>query len=404
MTDDQLNEPAADAAEVDAAPVDAAQADAAAADAAPVEAVSTHGDAADVAPVDAAPVQYGVGPFSLREVILVGVWLVAFVVSFFSTTSYVFSSVWTHGIDWILAIGVPTVAVFLLVLRRLSPTGIRRVGSLGIDQFASVAFSVGAVVWLQMLWWQVAVVVTGGGARTQGGLVVVAWVTTWVPWVEFVLLLAGVVLTVLAPLIPGLRDDFQHRPETVSHRIARLARPVSVRPRSTLSPVPAGSAAAAETAGPPAAEQVYADGTTAPAFAAPAAGVDAEAAPAAGVDAEARAADAAHQPASEPGDVSTGAEPTGDVSTGAEPTGDARTSATASDTDATTAVTPSAQQAFWALVPEERDVVDENGAPLFQVGPTAWALVIEDRGGSFLVRHDDGRTGVLADVSGVIRG
>ena len=64
----------------------------------------------------------------------------------------------------------------------------------------------------------------------------------------------------------------------------------------------------------------------------------------------------------------------------------------------------SAQQAFWALAPVERDVVDENGAPLFRIGPTAWALVIEDRGDSFVVRHEDGRIGYLTDVSGVTRG
>ena len=29
---------------------------------------------------------------------------------------------------------------------------------------------------------------------------------------------------------------------------------------------------------------------------------------------------------------------------------------------------------------EERDVVDEVGIPIFRIGPTAWALVIEDRG------------------------
>ena len=65
---------------------------------------------------------------------------------------------------------------------------------------------------------------------------------------------------------------------------------------------------------------------------------------------------------------------------------------------------PSASQAFWALAPVERDVVDENGVPLFTIGPTAWALVIEDRGDSFVVRHEDGRIGYLRDVSGVTRG
>jgi len=56
------------------------------------------------------------------------------------------------------------------------------------------------------------------------------------------------------------------------------------------------------------------------------------------------------------------------------------------------------------LAPVERDVVDESGAPLFRIGPTAWALVIEDRGDTFVVRHEDGRIGYLTDVSDVTRG
>jgi hypothetical protein len=268
-------------------------------------------------------VQYGVGPFSLREVVLAGVWLVAFIVSFFSTSDYVFSSVWTRGIDWILTIGVPTVAVFLLILRRLSPSGIRRVGSLGIDQFASVAFSVAAVIWLGQLWSQIAVAIAGG-----------PWVVTWVVWVEFILMLAGVVLTVFAALIPGAAEDFRGREETVAHRVARGARPVTTRPRPVR---------------PAVAQTTPSD-------------------------------DAAPTPA-EP----TAAEPATEIFT-------------------TTAASAPAQQAFWALVPEERDVVDEAGTPLFRIGPTAWALVIEDRGASFVVRHEDGRIGYLHDVSGVTRG
>lgn len=61
-------------------------------------------------------------------------------------------------------------------------------------------------------------------------------------------------------------------------------------------------------------------------------------------------------------------------------------------------------QPFWALAPVERDVVDENGTPLFRIGPTAWALVLEERGDVFVVRHDDGRVGYLLDTSGVTRG
>ncbi len=312
--------------------------------------------------------------------ILAGVWIVAFVVSFFSNSSYVFSSVWTHGIDWILAIGrADRWAVFLLVLRRLSPTGIRRVGSLGIDQFASVAFSVAAVVWLQMLWLQVAVVIAGGGVRSQTGIAVVSvpWVTTWVPWVELVLMLAGVVLTVFAPFIPGLSDDFRHRPETVSHRSARLARPVAPRPKPVLSPVPAHAFAPERTAPAAAAPAEAAQATVAPQATTPAEADDASATPSA-VDAAAAGDDV--------------------------PAGGGMSKEAASDQDATSAVPAASRQAFWALVPEERDVVDENGTALFRIGPTAWALVIEDRGSSYVVRHEDGRVGLLNDVSGVTRG
>ena len=89
--------------------------------------------------------EYGILGFTLRELLIVGFWLVSFLVSFFPLSGGI--SLWGIGIQWILPIGVPTVAVFLLVLRRFSPDGIRRVGSLGIDQFASVAFSVSACVW-----------------------------------------------------------------------------------------------------------------------------------------------------------------------------------------------------------------------------------------------------------------
>lgn len=61
-------------------------------------------------------------------------------------------------------------------------------------------------------------------------------------------------------------------------------------------------------------------------------------------------------------------------------------------------------QPFWALAHHERDVHDEQGNPAFRIGPTAWALVIEDRGSVFVIRHEDGRIGFLHDTSGVTRG
>lgn len=327
------------------------------------------------------PPQYGVGPFSIREVALAGVWLVAFVVSFFSVNVGRFESVWTSSILWILAIGVPTAAVFLIVLRRLSPQGIRRVGSLGIDQFASVAFSVAFVVWLQLIWETVEIAAETG-----------AWARTWVIWVEGVLMLAGVVLTVFAPLIAVLEEDFRGRPEVPAHRNARPIR--SITPRPPRAPRPSKAETSDFSSYAPAAVAYDPSGES---LAAPTAGV-----PDRSGD-SVRAGDPARTP--EPGVI---AEPDRTAETRAfEP-------AHSRDTfepvqEPTTTVEPAAEpaarhQAFWALVPEERDVVDEIGIPVFRIGPTAWALVIEDRGEAFVVRHEDGRIGYLHDVSGVTRG
>lgn len=305
-------------------------------------------DGPDAVDAAAAP-QYGVGPFSVREVALGGIALIALIVSFFPIYGGLGAgtSVWTGGIDWVLTVGVPVVAVFLLGLRRLSPQGIRRVGSLGIDQFASVAFSVSTVIWLGILW---SSFVTLGANRV--------FYATWVVWVEFILMLAGVLLTVFAPLFPTIGEDFRHRSEVPAHRFASPARPVVARPASA-RPAPAPRAEYAPVADPsPYAAEAAAYAATPTAYTAEAPVVDTF----------------AEQFASEPVVEQVAAEPA------------------------------PATQAFWALAPVERDVVDEYGTPVFRIGPTAWALVIEDRGDSFLVRHEDGRVGILTDVTGVTRG
>ena len=342
---------------------------------------STEPETVDTAPAEKP--QYGVGPFSVREVALVGVWLIAFVVSFFSIASeqamaqLLFGgSVWTNGLDWVLTIGLPTVAVFLIVLRRFSPDGIRRVGSLGIDQFASVAFSVSAVVWLTLLWRNVAVAVESS-----------VWIYGWVVWVEFFLMLAGVLLTVVAPFIPPLSEDFAGRREIAAHRNARPIRPVAPRPARERTPTAQtegsesgapGATGYAETGYP---DSVYADSPYT----------------------DTSYADTSY---TEPLNTDQGSAPQGS----AEP--DAWAPAHARDTfepveevsEITEYEPHPSHQAFWALAPEERDVQDERGVPIFRVGPTAWALVLEDRGEVFVVRHEDGRVGYLHDVSGVMRG
>ncbi|WP_238702442.1 hypothetical protein [Microbacterium caowuchunii] len=341
------------------------------------------------------PVQYGVGPFSIREVALVGIWVLAFLFSFFSLRAVDFASVWTSGLLWVLTIGVPTVAVFLIVLRRLSPQGIRRVGSLGIDQFASVAFSVAAMVWLQMVWDIIAF-----GAET--GL----WVHSWVPWAELVLMLAGVALTVFGPLLPVMRDDFIGRTEIPAHRNARplravAPRPLRERPRPAAHDAPAPDAAAVPAAvpatgathpeGAPYAGAPYADGTS-----------YGEGAPYAQSDPFAEGAPQSSE-ATEASDTSdTSAYDTGGFSAFVDQLqGDQSEPATEV---LSTPAPNDPMQPFWALSPVDRDVLDDSGAPLFTVGPTAWALVIEDRGEVFVIRHEDGRIGYLHDVTGVTRG
>jgi hypothetical protein len=361
------------------------------------------------------PPQYGVGPFSIREVALAGTWLVAFVVSFFPIYGDlgVGPSVWSSGIDWVLTVGVPTVAVFLIVLRRLSPQGIRRVGSLGIDQFASVAFSVATVLWLTIIWNSFIQLASGR-----------AFLGTWVVWVEFFLMLAGVFLTVLAPFIAPFAQDFRGRPEVPAHRNARPVLPISARP-AFVRPEPAADEYAPYADSGNADDNAYG---AAPAYAAQAPATpyaDSSASP------DAQDADADEMPRAAADDAETTVLPLHeqDADGGARADAASATATTVvaeepapaatepvharesfehvenpSSTVEPAAATAPQHQAFWALVPEERDIVDEIGIPVFRIGPSAWALVIEDRGDAFVVRHEDGRIGYLHDVSGVTRG
>lgn len=385
--------------------------------------------------------EYGILGFTLRELLIVGVWLVGFIVSFFPFAGE--ASIWATGIQWILPIGVPTVAVFLIVLRRFSPEGIRRVGSLGIDQFASVAFSVAAVFWVTLLWSAVAALIAFGAF----GLV-------WSGIVQLIASLALVVLTVFAPLIPGLKEDFHGRLVTLAHRNANPVRPVIARPRpepaapvETPAAVPEDHVSAPEGQAPAAEEDATASGTPADhtettAFP-PAAEFDQELSGQHATDEVARLDLAEQVPLvahASGGDTGTtkvtsdeeyvptysrrsrGEEPeivsdTGSIESlletaarfetgpGSQQDYDAEDDVDDADLDATNPreAAPVAQP-FWILAPSERDVHDERGEPLFRIGPNAWALVIEDRGGAYVIRHDDGRIGYLHEISDITKG
>ncbi|MEV4667725.1 hypothetical protein [Microbacterium sp. LWO12-1.2] len=370
--------------------------------------------------------EFGILGFTLRELLIVGVWLVAFVISFFPFAQGV--SIWGTGIQWILPIGVPTVAVFLLVLRRFSPDGIRRVGSLGIDQFASVAFSVAAVFWVGLLWSAVSSVIEVG--------VFSLW---WGGVVQLVAALALVVLTVFAPIIPGLKEDFHGRLVTLAHRNANPVRPVIPRPRPEQAPVATeeGATDPAPDASAPAADTEPETHTV------DVVELDVELSGEQATDEVARLDLAAHVPIASHasgGDTGTAdaavdeeyvptysrrsrnqeiVSDTGSIESLLETAQTVETHSSAdtdvigdeqfaeeSDVDATNPREASvvAAQPFWILAPSERDVHDERGEPLFRIGPSAWALVIEDRGGAFVVRHDDGRIGYLHDISDITKG
>lgn len=426
--------------------------------------------------------EYGILGFTLRELLIVGAWVVGFVASFFPYFGA--ASIWASGLHWILPIGLPTVAVFLVVLRRFSPDGIRRVGSLGIDQFASVAFSVSAVFWLAELWNSVAISIDIG-----------AVLLSWNGIVQLIAALALVVFTVFAPLIPGLKEDFHGRLVTLAHRNANPVRPVIARPRPEAEPSGVGSDDA-DAASTPLVEGPGAHSAAA-ASADDSARIDADA----DVDETSPARDAHTRtpdqtfpqeptPAlrsdrfdtDQPGEQATDEVARLDLAeqvplashasggdTGTEesasredyvPTYARRTwhqepeivsdtgsieslmGATAQEVGspqsaeredewgdrhdtrahddaaaAETTVMPTiddddrrawneaaAPQPFWILAQTERDVHDDRGDAIFRIGPSAWVLVIEDRGGAYVIRHDDGRIGYLHDIADITRG
>ncbi|MDQ4503797.1 hypothetical protein [Sinomonas sp. ASV322] len=64
-----------------------------------------------------------------------------------------------------------------------------------------------------------------------------------------------------------------------------------------------------------------------------------------------------------------------------------------------------AYDAFWFAVSESRTAVDpQSGLPVFTLEPGQWILALQDRGHEFLVQSQDGRIGVLRDLSGIERG
>ncbi|ASN21506.1 hypothetical protein [Arthrobacter sp. YN] len=174
------------------------------------------------------------GPFTIRDLTVFGSTLLMFVASLLPMFGERYN-LWNLGNLFFLLLGIilPLVVVALLVARRLQPGTIVRVGSLSVDQFASVTASFAFPLFFLTI------------ANSFNGGVLLGLIGS-------VGLLAA---TVLAPHLPWLSADFKGRTETPAHVVAREAavpsrKPAAPKaPKEPKAPTPAGTSAAAPAPG-----------------------------------------------------------------------------------------------------------------------------------------------------------
>lgn len=182
----------------------------------------------------AAPGIPGLWKFTLREWVVIASGVVLLVLSFFSVVAGDYAPLWGQGVAQVLGLLAMIVATVLLIVRRLAPNSHARIGSLSVDQFASVAFSGFAIVaWHTVIFISVLGAQLGELLPFIGGPV---FGPTWVAWVSAVVALVGVFFTVVAPFIAPFRGDFDGRDEVVAARAARPARRVIQKPRAPKQP------------------------------------------------------------------------------------------------------------------------------------------------------------------------
>ncbi|MET4899547.1 hypothetical protein PV760_02575 [Paenarthrobacter sp. CC6] len=155
------------------------------------------------------------GPFTIRDLTVFGSTLLMFVASLLPMFGSLYN-LWNLGNLFFLLLGIilPLVVVALFVARRLQPGTIIRVGSLSIDQFASVTASFAFPLFFLTL------------AIDFNGSVLLGLIGS-------VGLLAA---TVLAPHLPLLSADFKGRAETPAHVVAREAAVPSRKPVAPKAP------------------------------------------------------------------------------------------------------------------------------------------------------------------------
>jgi hypothetical protein len=388
------------------------------------------------------PSEAVVGPFTLRELVFGGGVALVFIGTLlpFVDGRVQYTTFWSSASLFFVGIGIllPIIALALLAGRRLGSAGLR-VGSLSVDQFASVtAVLAGTFFFLQTV-----------TAFQVGPLVAL---------IGSLAMLAG---TVAGPFLPTIRNDFADRPEVPAHPVARPMTAARPRPSKPAKPVsdpntvpvsgPESSRQAEHSRVNPAAAAVRQNG--AGLYGAGGAGV-VGAGPAAsgqsGLEREASRGPVADEPSGASpaaGTASTGASA---VSTGSPVGSDGDGPAAAGTPDAASShsapaaaqetrvhdvvqddptrehtasiqspersrqepitATRSAEEepvveAFWFAVGSPRPVFDEQtGREIFTLQPGDWEVGISDRGQEFLVQDKrTGAVGILRDLRNIER-
>lgn len=168
------------------------------------------------------------GPFTARDLV-VGIGVILLFLSSvlpLEVLRGIGVNLWNSAGLFQLALGIllPAVVLVLFVVRRLAPQTPLRIGSLSVDQFASVAASLALAFYFLTI-------------------VTVYSVSGIIGFIGALVLFAG---TVCARWIPQLAADFAGRPETPAHPVARDAVPAAPRPKA---PQPATQHPGAAAAG-----------------------------------------------------------------------------------------------------------------------------------------------------------
>ncbi|WP_247827107.1 hypothetical protein [Arthrobacter antioxidans] len=181
----------------------------------PVQAAGSAGTSTETRPVGRSRAL--VGPFTLREVLFGGGVLLVFIGTLLPFIDGIVRSenFWNTAPLFFVGIGIllPVVSLALVAGRRLGSSGLR-VGSLSVDQFASVS----AVLATTYFFLQTV---------TQFHLG---------PLVALIGALGMLTATVLAPFLPVLKDDFADRPEVPAHPAARPITAAQPRPAKPAKP------------------------------------------------------------------------------------------------------------------------------------------------------------------------